>query len=137
MLLYFAFQSFVIVSDLEHKVLENLMRCTSLLLRIHHVKQIFIIFIFRNKLSPFRFITDFFIKKFLLQEISKIDAIVSFTKSFFFECFFFMFFFSLHDVLTKNSDSFIWMKIFIWVIISKFRAKIIPFHVVFNVLVLH
>lgn len=136
-LLNFTFKNFVMSPDLIHKIFENLMSSASLLLWIHHVKQILIIFVLSNELPPFRFVAKLSIKKFLFQQIPIIDAIVSFPQSFLFHDLFFMLILGFHDVFRKEAQSVVRMKTFVRVIVSEFGTEVIPFHVVFYVLVLH
>ena len=61
------FENFVVCADFIHEVLENLMSGAALLLGIHHVEQVFILFILGHKLSPFGLVSDFSAQKFIFE----------------------------------------------------------------------
>jgi hypothetical protein len=110
---------------------------TALLLGIHHVEQIFILFILGHKLSPFGLITNFSSKQFIFEQSPEINTIVSFPEPLLFLELFFMLLFHFHNVLSKNADSIVWMKIFVGIEISKLGPELIPFGVVAEILSLH
>lgn len=136
MFFYIIFECFVHLSYIQHEIFEDLMRCASLLW-IHHIYQIFIFFKLINKIFPMCFVRNASIQKFLLQHVSKVYPVISFTQSFLFKRLLFMPFLSFHNIIYKSANPIIWMQIFITLCVFIFSSKIIPSHIILDAVLLH